>query len=277
MHRALPALVLALSLAACSSDPAPPGDAGGEDTASPVDLGPSDTGAVDTGQVSGDSGRFDAGVDALVVDGGVDVSLLERADTSPGPGDDGPELDTGVDAGQPDTGVDVPTVGLDIGPRDSGPVDAQGVQTFPLDPPPGGMEVRVLYQATCPNRDGGPCISPPVDTAMMGSCSRVGNRLTFSLRACTPNGSCSSVTGAFSDYRTGTGGTVSIFGGVANQGRNLSLRSGAETRVGSTLRQSFHVQFDAPALAGAGGATGVPERTVDPTRGDLWLLGCPVQ
>lgn len=272
MRRALPALVLAF--AACSSDPTPPADAGPADAGATTDLGAPDAGQPDAGAV--DAGPADTGTDQGPT---VDVG---QPDTGPGvdagedaslpPGDDGSALDAGHD-----TGVDVPRVGLDTGPRDTGPVDAQGVQSYPLDPPPGETEVRVLHQRTCPETDGGPCDGlRPIDTATMASCSRMGNRLSFTLRACQGT-TCFSVTGAFSDYRTSMGGSVSIFSGVANQGRNLTVRSGSEARVDGVLRQSFHVQFDAPASASVTGITGVPGRTVDPTRGDLWLLGCPVQ
>ena len=85
------AFALALTLAACSSDPAPPTDAAPDDTGAAVDLG-SDTGAVDTGPA------VDAGIDA------------------------GQPADTGA----VDTGA-----ALDTGPRDTGAVDTGAVDTDP--------------------------------------------------------------------------------------------------------------------------------------------------
>jgi len=319
MRRALPALVLALGLTACSAGTpdtntgtdASEQDAGVAPTCTPGaqvacaciggaqgaqvcasdgrSLGPCD--CPDTGVDAGppDAGPLDTGIDAgepLCVAGSVRACPCPAGRKGRERCDD-PRVGFGAcdcatpDAGEPsidsgprDAGPDIPRVGLDTGARDTGPVDAQGVQSYPLDPPPNGMDVRVLYRrAPCPE----PCPYEAVDTAMTGSCSRTGNRLNFTLRACTRSGSCSSVTGAFSDYRTGEGGSVAIIGGQANQGRNLSLRSGTAGRVEFTLRQSFHVQFDAPELAGIPGVFGVPGRTVDPERGDVWLLGCPVQ
>lgn len=83
------ALLAALALAACSSDPAPPTDAAPADTGVAVDLG-SDTGAADTGQA------VDASIDA------------------------GQPADTGA----VDTGA-----ALDTGPRDTGAVDTDPRQS----------------------------------------------------------------------------------------------------------------------------------------------------
>lgn len=81
------ALLAALTLAACSSDPAPPTDAAPADTGVAVDLG-SDTGAADTGQA----------VDA-------DTDTGPTIDTPPVT-DTGPTADT-ADAGAVDSGTDV--------------------------------------------------------------------------------------------------------------------------------------------------------------------------
>ena len=92
------AFALALTLAACSSDPAPPTDAALNDTSAAVDLG-SDTGAVDLGS---DTGAADTGQAA----------------------------DAGIDAGQPaDTGAVDTGAALDTGPRDTGAVDTDPRQS----------------------------------------------------------------------------------------------------------------------------------------------------
>ena len=83
------ALLAALTLAACSSDPAPPTDAAPADTGVAVDLG-SDTGAADTGQA---------------VDADADTDAGPTIDTPPVT-DTGPTADAS-DAGAVDSGTDV--------------------------------------------------------------------------------------------------------------------------------------------------------------------------
>ena len=280
MRRVLPALVLALGLPACFTDTLPPADAGdaavvdvSADTPAPADQGaPADTGPLDAGSA-------------------VDVSPAADADASLPPGDDGSALDAGqpdagpadagqLDAGPGDTGGDagadagavVVDAGRDAGvdvPRDVG-VDA-GPVTYDLEAERTGLEVRVLYLRTCASRDGGLCSTdaPPVTMVQSASCSRAGDRLTFSVRACPFPDDCSQLSGMFPSYRNATGAVVGV---GATFSRTLRVASGPI--VGG--RQSFHVQLDAPPVSGSPGVVGVPGRTVDPALGDLWLLGCPV-
>lgn len=246
--------VCALLALGCSSDPSP-SDAGtdapvarddGADAASPPDVALEDHPDV---------------VDA----GGPDVvdapTLVDAPDVVPA---DVPPDDAQPDAQLADAAEDRPDV---IAVVDAGPV------TYHLDPPPPVLEARVLYQRTCRVVDGGACDTTPTDTAMTATCTRTGSRLNFNLRACAGSrGTCVELTGLFPDHRSATGASIALVGGLANQARNLRIRSGSVV----SARQSFHVQFDAPASAEPG-ATGIPGRTVDSAAADLWLLGCVVQ
>lgn len=249
--------VCALLALGCSADPSPtdasadgavPLDGGGDGAALPdaADAPPADTPRGD------------------VVDAGApDVPDAGAAPDAP-PGDAGAAPDA-----SPGDAPDVPAADVvDAGPADAGP------QVYALDPPTGAVEGHVLYQRTCASTDGGPCDEMVTDTALSATCTRTGNRLNFYVRACTgPRGVCLDMTGLFPDYRTSTGATLAIVGGVANQGRDLRVSSG--TAVAG--RQSFHVQFAATPAGSAVGATGVPGRTVSPDLGDLWLLGCELR
>lgn len=322
MRRALPALVLALGLTACS--------AGTPDTNTGTDASEQDAGVAPTctpgaqvacaciggaqgAQVCASDGRSlgpcdcpDTGVDAgppdagppdTGIDAGEPLCVAGSVRACPCPAGrkgrercDDPRVGFGAcdcatpDAGEPsidsgprDAGPDIPRVGLDTGPRDTGPVDAQGVQSYPLDPPPGETQVRVLYVETCRDRDGGPCAdSVPADQTRNASCRRTGTRLAFAFTPCVSSIPCSgglSVTGDFPDYRSTAGATVTVVGGGPTQGRDFVIESGSVVEG----RQSFRVSFSAPPTSSVPGVTGVPGRTLSPDRGDVWLLGCPVQ
>jgi len=246
--------VCALLALGCSADPSPtdasadgavPLDGGGDGAALPdaADAPPADTPRGD------------------VVDAGApDVPDAGAAPDAP-PGDAGAAPDA-----SPGDAPDVPAADVvDAGPADAGP------QVYALDPPTGAVEGHVLYQRTpC----AAPCSDPPDTIALGATCTRTGALLNFTLRGCTfgPT-SCLQITGQFPDYRSATGATLAIVGGVANQGRDLRVSSG--TAVAG--RQSFHVQFAATPAGSAVGATGVPGRTVSPDLGDLWLLGCELR
>lgn len=164
------------------------------------------------------------------------------------------------DASAPSDTPDVTAV-ADVGPQDAGP------QVFPLDPPPGATEVRVLFWPTCASADGGACGTAPVTMVRSGTCARTGSRLNFTFNVGYE------ITGLFTDYRNTTGASIAVVGGGATQGRDFVIEAGAV----SAGRQSFRVSFSAPATGSVGGVTGVPGRTVDPARGDIWLLGCEVR
>lgn len=257
----LPVALIAL-LAACSSEPAAPGadaapDAPAVDAASAADVvdAPSPTDAHDAA----------AGADVVDATASVDAPPADAMDVDAAAVGDVPDV-LGVDAAVLDAAADVAAV-VDV--ADAGPTDA-GPTTWPLDPPPGAVEGHVLYQRTpCPE----PCEGPADTVAQAVACDVTGGRLSFSLRGCIAGGGCLTLTGVFPSVSSDAGATLSIVGALANQGRNLRLTSGQA----SAGRRSFRVQFNAPAVPGFVGVTGVPGRTVDPSLGDLWLLGCAVR
>lgn len=234
----------------------------------------------------------DAGTDGpSALDGGADAAPLPDAPVAVDAGGDAvavrdvPRADV-VDAGTedaalpdvvlvfdvprppadaPDVAVAVPDV-VDAPPADAGP------QVYPLDPPPGALEVRVLFARTCASLDGGPCDDVAQDTAMGATCARTGDRLSFTLRACSPSGTCATLTGLVPDYRSAAGASVAVVWSAATQGRDIEVTAGP-----AGARQSFRVSFAAPSTTSAAGVTGVPGRTVSPVRGDVWLLGCEVR
>ena len=257
----LPVALIAL-LAACSSEPAAPGadaapdatDAAAVDVVSPADI-------VDA-SAHADARDAAVGVDAVDA-AAVDVPGLDVAV--------GDAVGDALDVAAADApALDAPDV-ADVRPVDTAPADA-GPVTWPLDPQPGAVEGHVLYQEACTG--GVPCEGPPYSAVPQVTCERSGTVVTFSARACVPTTSptCVSLTGRFPSYPQSTGATLAIVGAVAVQGRDLRITGGA-----AGPRQSFHVQFGAPFAGGTPGATGIPGRTVDPTLGDLWLLGCAVR
>ena len=252
----LPVALIAI-LAACSSEPAATALDGAPDTPAVDAVDAADTVDVDAPADARDAAVGVDAVDAAVVDvPGVEVAVDVADDAPDAAATDAPTLDA-------------PEV-ADVQPEDTAPADA-GPVTWPLDPPPSMTMGHVLYQRTpCPE----PCEGPADAIALNVSCARTGSRLNFDLRGCTfgPS-SCLQITGAFPDYRNATGATVAIVGGVTNQGRNIRIAPGTT----SGARQSFHVQFSATSGVGIPGVTGIHGRTVDPSLGDLWLLGCELR
>lgn len=254
----LPVALIAL-LAACSSEPAAPGADAAPDVPA-VDA----VSAADVVDAPRPTDAHDAGGGADVVDAtsSVDAPLADAIDVDAAAVGDGPDV-LGVDVADV---ADVAAVGDVV---DAGPVDA-GPTTWPLDPPPSAVEGHVLYQRTpCPE----PCEGPADTVAQAVACDVTGGRLSFSLRGCIAGGGCLTLTGVFPSVSSDAGATLSIVGALANQGRNLRLTPGQA----SAGRRSFRVQFNAPPVPGFVGVTGVPGRTVDPSLGDLWLLGCAVR
>jgi hypothetical protein len=247
--------VCALLALGCSE--APPAVDAGTDGATALDAGadaaplPDVPPVVDAARDAvavGDTPRADV-VDAGAEDAALpDVVLVFDVPRSP--------------ADAPDVAVAVPDV-VDASPVDAGP------QVYPLDPPPGGLEVRVLFGVVCP---GGADVCGVRDRATGATCVRAGDRLSFSFRACNASRTCEDVTGVAPDYRSGAGASVAVVGGGATQGRDLEVAAGP-----AGVRQSFRVSFSAPSTTSAAGVTGVPGRTVSPARGDVWLLGCEVR
>lgn len=240
--------VLCLLAFGCSADPSP-ADAGADGVVL-------DARAEDRPDVP----PVDATVGTDVVDA---VAVADAADAADGDAADVAAVDAAVDVGI-DTGASPDVVLEDAASADAGPT------RWPLDPPPLTTEGHVLYQRTpCPE----PCDGPADTVAQAVACDVTGGRLSFSLRGCIAGGGCLTLTGVFPSVSSDAGATLSIVGALANQGRNLRLTSGQP----SAGRRSFRVQFNAPAVPGFVGVTGVPGRTVDPSLGDLWLLGCAVR
>lgn len=273
------ALLVALTLAACSSDPAPPptdagddavaADAGNTaDTTPPADQGaPADVGPLDAGTAVDAPPAADA--DASLPPGD-DGSALDAGQPDAGPADAG-QLDTGVDTGPGDTGGDagvdvVADAGSDAGvdvPRDVG-VDA-GPVTYDLEAERTGLEVRVVYRVVGRGGQTVDCTSPP--TSASCSVTESDNTLRFNVGSCGD----ARLVGLVPLGRSGRLVQMLYTGNVTNV-VDPPLRRGA-VRGG---RQSFHIQASATPTTQGEGIAGIPGRTVDPSLGDLWLLGCPV-
>lgn len=259
------ALLVALLLPACFNDTAPPADAGSDavvvDTPAPVDQGAPVDALADA---PADLGPLDAGAP-------VDVSPAADADVSPGPGDDAAAdagVDAGIDAPLPvDVGVDVVAdagsdAGVDV-PRDAG-VDA-GPVTYDLEAERTGLEVRVVYRVVGRGGQTVDCTSPP--TSASCSVTESDNTLRFNVGSCGD----ARLVGLVPLGRSGRLVQMLYTGNVTNV-VDPPLRRGA-VRGG---RQSFHIQASATPTTQGEGIAGIPGRTVDPSLGDLWLLGCPV-
>lgn len=144
------ALLAALTLAACSSDPAPPTDAG-TDTGAAVDLGDS----------------VDTGID-VPRDTGTDLGL---APETPGLPDTGPAVDAddaGVDAALVDTGADVADVGTDAAPVACIPACGAGLRCV------GGACVEAPDAGSVDVVDAGPPSPPAREPREFQSCEPVG-------------------------------------------------------------------------------------------------------
>lgn len=252
----LPPLLALLALG-CSE--APPATDAGTDAPSALDAGTDAGQAPDVPLVVDAPTSRDAGVDAPDVVAAPDAAREDAVDA---------QLPDVVDAAVavPDAPVVDAVEAVEDAARDAGMVDA-GPQVYALDPPPSVTEVRVLFFETCDSQDGGPCGAIPITMVRSGSCSRTGSRLNFTLDTGYQ------ITGLFPDYRSTAGASIAVVGGAATQGRDFVIEAG--TVAGG--RQSFRVSFSAPATRSVGGVSGVPGRTLDPSRGDVWLLGCEVR
>lgn len=215
----------------------------------------------------------DVRVDDVV---GVEVAPPDAvADTGPDATPDAVPIDTPLDTA-PEAAPDAPASdsGPDAAPDASDAADGGG--SFPdLATMYASEGYQVLYLATCSTAG---CDAYEKSEAMAPtSCRVTAGVLTFSLRACTPRivSLCDTATGRLELMG---GGAPSL--SVRNAGGNTSnataarVTSGPRYFVGGVARQSHHVQFAAPAMAPATGATGIVGRTVAPDRGDIWLLGC---
>lgn len=202
--------------------------------------------------------------DAAAVDAPAlpDVVLVDALDAA------APDaLDAGLDAAVvdapdvqlADVAADRPDV-VDV-PWDAGPVvyDLNAVRT--------GLEVVGLYRRTLSGGTVSDCTTP----ATMFSCSVTSDTLRFAFQQCGVD-----FVGTFSVPPAATTLALSIaIGGAGHFAANPRIEAGTP-RSGTPSRQSFHIQYARPVNGPAPGAAGIPGRTVDPSLGDIWILGCPV-
>jgi hypothetical protein len=207
----------------------------------------------------------DAGEDAVAVADAADVQPVDAA-MDVGAEDAVAVGDAGVDAGDVVDApvVDVVDAGTDV-PRDTGPVDG-GPVVYDLEAARAETSYRVVYRQVGAGGDVTDCDTP----AISPSCSVMGGTLRFSLTTCFGG---TLFTGTF-PLSTVTGRSLSMFsGGGGSFAPTLRFEAGRRI-AGSPARRSFHVQAAAPVQNGEPAVSGIPGRTVDPTLGDLWLLGC---
>lgn len=269
--------VCALLALGCASDP-PPTDAG-TDTPAPLDGGTDaappedrpaalDVVAVDTPDVN--QTEIAPMVDVVDAGGGEDApDAVAVADV---PALDAPDV---VTADTPDVAVAVADV-VDVvqladgvsdaptdAPRDTGPADA-GPVLYDLNQARGALEVRAVFKRTLPDGTVTVC-DGAVD---MTGCEVSGGALRFSLR------SCSLTFTALLPLGSSTGRVVTVTGGAGSSPVDVSpvVVSGSPG-----LRQSFRVGVTTTRTTNTVGVEGLPGRTVDAARGDLWLLGCEVR
>ncbi len=269
--------VCALLALGCASNPSPT-DAG-TDTPAPLDGGTDaappedrpaalDVVAVDTPDVN--QTEIAPMVDVVDAGGGEDApDAVAVADV---PALDAPDV---VTADTPDVAVAVADV-VDVvqladgvsdaptdAPRDTGPADA-GPVLYDLNQARGALEVRAVFRMILPDRSTLACES----AADMTGCEVSGGALRFSLR------SCGLTFTALLPLGSSTGRVVTVTGGAGSSPVDVSpvVVSGSPG-----LRQSFRVGVTTTRTTNTVGVEGLPGRTVDAARGDLWLLGCEVR
>lgn len=228
-----------------------------------------DVAAADVADVPLDLALPDAIFDAGAADSGTDtgatpelpaVDVVDVTDAgSPDMGFDAGPADAGVDApgGQPDV-VDVVDVPRDTGPVDGGPV------VYDLDAVRSGVEYVVLHHVNYGGGTEGDCTAAPT----AATCSVSTGTLRFAFRQCGTD-----FVGTFALSLPGTRALSLSTSGAGNFAPNPVFTAGRRN-AGSPARQSFHIQFARAIMGSEPGATGIPGRTVDPTLGDIWLLGC---
>ncbi|MFO0629658.1 MAG: hypothetical protein U0325_29045 [Polyangiales bacterium] len=266
----------ALLALGCASNP-PPTDAG-TDTPAPLDGGTDvappedrpaalDVVAVDMPDVN--QTEIAPMVDAPdVVDAGGGEDAPDAVAVVDAPAMDAPDV---VTADTPDVAVavvdvvqlaDVVDAAADA-PRDTGPADA-GPVLYDLNQARGALEVRAAFKRTLPDGTVTVC-DGAVD---MTGCEVSGGALRFSLR------SCSLTFTALLPLGSSTGRVVTVTGGAGGSPVDVSpvVVSGSPG-----LRQSFRVGVTTTRTTNTVGVEGLPGRTVDAARADLWLLGCEVR
>ena len=244
-------------LCVCQDGTLPPDviDAGGADVVdapAPVDApdAPELPDVVDAA-VGADAVDAVAVVDAVALDAG-DAAVGDAGDVAVAVAD-APDVQL---ADVVDVATDRPDV-VDV-PQDAGPVlyDLNAVRT--------GLEVRAVYRRV--SSEGALDCEGAAD---MTSCFVSSNTLSFSLRACGRT-----FTGLV-PLGTTTGRLVVVTPGAPRATNDFNPVVVAGTGVGA--RQGFRIGVSAPQDEATPGVTGIAGRTVDPMRGDIWLLGCEVR
>lgn len=215
---------------------------------------------------------FDA-VDAVAVgdaapDDAADAAVGDAADAAVAV--DAPDVVVGLDV--VDAGADAPDVVVADRPdvvdvvRDTGPADA-GPVTYDLNAPRGALEIIGLHRQTISGGGTRDCVTA---TTML-SCSVVSDELRFSFRQCSVD-----FVGSFSVPATTMRALSLAIGGAGHFAPDPRITIGTRP-LGTTPRQSFHIQYARTVDGPAPGAVGIPGRTVDPSLGDIWILGCEVR
>jgi hypothetical protein len=167
-----------------------------------------------------------------------------------------PLVDTGTDAAVVDAGGDAA--------HDTGP-------TFPdLNATHTSLQMSALWESVPASGTGD--VFSMVDQSMSG-CGPISGMQQFSVRVCVGS-ACDTLTGFLppgtesGTYFYPTGQSVHL---------PYAVQSGPAYGVTGSRRQNFHVQFSFAPNSTGYGAGGVAGETMDPARGDVWLLGCPLQ
>ena len=147
-------------------------------------------------------------------------------------------------------------------PRDTGPADA-GPVAYDLNQARSALEVRTIYS------DLGSTVGTACDAMPTAVTCRVeSGTLHFGI-----DGACGRTFTGVVPLATATGRVVSASSTQPAYDYSPVVVVGAP-RAG---RQSIRLGVAAPRPPTGAGVAGVPGRTVDAARGDLWLLGCEVR
>lgn len=151
--------------------------------------------------------------------------------------------------------------------RDAGAPDA-GPMRYDLAAMPSVPEIHGLYGLACAD-----CGGVALESTTPASCTWMtdasGPHVAFGFHACSPLGCEDIAGGVFETNALGTTNVTRITGAVTYPMVTLTER-GSRYTAGGHARMNFHIEFRSPSV------TGVPGRTVSPTDGDIWLLGCPL-
>jgi len=233
------------AVTSCHDADAGPADGGAPDGGAPdggaPDAGAPDAGAPDSGS-PGTCGAVGSESTASMCADGVDNDCDGFADCA--------DLDCPASACRGDGGADA---------------TAAGPVVFDLEVTRTAVEYAGRYRRTIGDAGQLDCVAAPTAT----SCSVTAGTLRF----------------AFTQCGVDFVGTFTVPPGTDD--RSLSLGIGGATHLapsptisvgpllaGTPVRRSFHIQYARTVDGAAPGAEGIPGSTVDPARGDIWVLGC---